>query len=421
MTTFDLDYGTDSKKFEAEEGRFELLGESAHGTPLSDKELGDAFDNPIASEPIEDLVQPGESVLLVVPDATRAVGAGQVTNLLVRRLIANGTMPYDISVIIATGLHRKVTQEEKESILTPFIVQRVKVFDHDPTNLMGFVRVGETSSGIPIELNRVAVEAKHVILIGGINFHYFAGFTGGRKLICPGLASKRTVVGTHSLAFDAERKTRANGVGTGELEGNPVNEAFVEAASFLNPTFAFNTFVDRAGEINRLFCGNWKESHTEACRRYLENRSAAIEEKRPIVIVSAGGIPNDINLIQSHKALNAAARACEEGGTIVLVAECLEGAGSREFEKFLGYGDKSRIADEIAENYAVGGQTAWSLFDKAERFRLKLVTAFDHQALNQAGIERCNSIEEALASSKGSEKGFVMPHGAKYLPVEAHN
>ena len=258
-------------------------GETLRETALSDKELGDAFDLPIGSETIEHLISPGESVLIVVPDATREVGAGQVTNLLVRRLIANGTMPYDISVIIATGLHRKVTREEKESILTPFIVQRLKVFDHDPTDLMGFVRVGETSQGIPVELNRTAVEADHVILIGGINFHYFAGFTGGRKLVCPGIASKRTVKSTHSLAFDSIRKARAEGVGTGELAGNPVHEAFVEAASFVSPAFAFNTFTDEAGKITKVFSGDWKQSHEKACEEYRQERAVSLESKRPLV------------------------------------------------------------------------------------------------------------------------------------------
>ena len=135
---------------------------------------------------------------------------------------------------------------------------------------MHIVRLGETSSGIPIELNRALVEHDHVIIIGGVTFHYFAGFTGGRKLICPGLASTRTISETHKLAFDCESRTRRDGVDTGRLDGNAVHEAFIEAVAKVTPAFAVTTFVNDAGNAVDLYCGNWISSHCagRACRRH---------------------------------------------------------------------------------------------------------------------------------------------------------
>src|SRR6188768_2160325 len=208
MAVIDLKYGTVSVPVDYDAHAFDVLGDACGHVGLSDSEIGKRLDNPIDSKTLENKVHSGDTVLIVVPDATREVGCGQVVNLVVRRLIASGIGPHDIRIIFATGIHRKVTDAEKESILTPFIVQRIKTLDHAPRDLMGIVRLGETAGGIPIELNRALIEHDHIVLIGGVSFHYFAGFTGGRKLVCPGLASTRTVTSTHRLAFDCETKSR---------------------------------------------------------------------------------------------------------------------------------------------------------------------------------------------------------------------
>ncbi len=214
MHQINLKYGRSNLPLEYDSGRFEILSAVSGGPALSDAEVGGRMDRAIDSPPLEDIVRPGQTVLIVVPDATRQTGCGQVINLIIRRLIANGTSPHEIRIIFATGIHRKVTEAEKASILTPFIAQRINTIDHDPRDLMQIMRFGETSGGIPIELNRALAEHDHVVIIGGITFHYFAGFTGGRKLICPGLASVRTVSETHKLAFDCEIKSRREGVDT---------------------------------------------------------------------------------------------------------------------------------------------------------------------------------------------------------------
>ena len=167
-----LKYGRSGIPFQYDEDEFELLGSLIEQTGLTDSEIGERLDQPIDSQGIEEIVSSGETVLIVVPDATRQTACGQVVNLLVRRLIANGTLPHEISIIFATGIHRHVTNEEKQQILTPFINQRIKTFDHGPRDLMQIVQLGETSSGIPVGLNRALIEHDHVILIGGVTFHY---------------------------------------------------------------------------------------------------------------------------------------------------------------------------------------------------------------------------------------------------------
>ncbi len=411
MPTIDLKYGTAAIPFEYDIDRFDVLGQTSHKPALSDVEIGEKLDQPIDAPALEEKIKPGETVLLVVPDATRETAAGQVVNLLVRRLIANGTTPFEISIIFATGIHRKVTEAEKSSILTPFIAQRIKTLDHDPRDLMQIVRVGETSGGVPVELNRAVLEHDHVILIGGVTFHYFAGFTGGRKLICPGLASARTVAATHKLAFDCETLSRRDGVDTGKLDGNAVHEAFMEAVAMVDTAFAITTVVDDAGEIVDLFCGNWKTSHRAACDAYAAEHTIKFKEKRDLVIASCNGFPHDINIVQAHKTLDAASRACSDGGTIVLLAECADGLGRDDFLNWFDAADSSDLAANLCKKYQVNGQTAWSLLKKAERFNIQIVTGLEK---SQTDKMRLVKITDPASVISTADKGYILPFGGKF-------
>lgn len=415
-------YGKTQIPFEYDENQFQVLGYKKENPSLSDAEIGAKLDNPIDSKPLEEIINAGESVLIVVPDATRQTACASVVNLLIRRLIANGTMPFEISIIFATGIHRKVTDDEKRELLTPFIVQRIKILDHNAKDLMQiagldskqFVNLGEIN-GAPIELNRVLTEHDHVIIVGGITFHYFAGFTGGRKLICPGLASSRTISTTHALAFDCETKSRREGVGTALLDGNAVHEAFMQAAAKINPSFSINTIVNDKGEAVKLFCGDWISSHRKACEFYAENHTIEIAEKRDLVIVSCGGFPHDINLIQAHKALETASLACNDSGTIIFLAECADGLGRSDFLNWFEAETSKRLAENLCANYQVNGQTAWSLLRKGERFNIQIITSLTENETRQMRLQKARSLEEILSASDKIVKGYILPFGAKFL------
>src|SRR5437763_1329713 len=322
MSEIKLGYGRESVSFTYDEARFRVLEvEASENRPLTDVEIGEAVDAPIESPPLEEIVSAGESVLIVVSDATRATASAQVVNLLVRRLIESGVAPGDVSIIFATGIHRAVTPEEKRELLTPFIAQRIKTINHDAQDSASMIQLGTTAHGTPVEVNRALKEHDHVILTGAIGFHYFAGFTGGRKSICPGLASTRTIEATHMLALDFERGGRRAGVWPGLLDGNAVIEECERVAALIDPAFSINAVVDEHGHPEQVFAGHWRAAHRRACEDYTSGHSVRIKEKRDVVIVSCGGAPYDINMIQAHKALDMAADACRERRTLPLVAE----------------------------------------------------------------------------------------------------
>lgn len=418
MPTIELGYGPDTIKFEYDSARFDVLTpDKSEAHPLTDAEIGAALDTPIDSPPLEDLVGPGDSVLIVASDATRATGSPRIINLLVRRLIQNGVPPGDIAIIFATGIHRPVRQDERAELLSPFIAQRIRTIDHDAYDASQLIRIGVTPSGAAIEVNRALKEFSKVILTGAVGFHYFAGYTGGRKSICPGLASAQTIEATHMLALDFERGGRRAGVSAGLLKGNAVSEECERVAAMIAPAFVVNAIVDDRGRIEQVFAGHWDAAHKQACAAYASSHTRRIAEKRELVIASCGGSPYDLNMIQSHKALDMAAAACLDGGTIILLAECGDGLGRADFLKWFESADSRALEARLREAYEVNGQTAWALLTKTERFRVHFVTRLSDDDVRKMRMIPVHSIDEALANILPNTKGYIMPRGAALLPV----
>ena len=418
MPTIEIGYGRSSIAFDYDPTRFDVLApDGAASHPLSDVDIGAALDAPIDSLPLEELVTAGDRVLIVVSDATRATGSAQIVNLLVRRLIENGTQPADIAIIFATGIHRAVRPDEKSELLTPFIAQRIRTIDHDAYDSSQLIQLGVTEHGTPVRVNQALKEFDKVILTGAVGFHYFAGFTGARKSICPGLAAAQTIEATHMLALDFERGGRREGVGAGRLAGNAVHEECDRIAAIIDPVFSVNAIVDERGRCEKVFAGHWRTAHGRACQDYAASHSVRIAEKRELVVVSCGGSPYDINLIQAHKALDMAAAACVDGGLIVLLAECGDGLGRPDFLKWFESDDSRALEGRLREAYEVNGQTAWALLTKAERFRVQIVTKLPDDDVRRMRMNPVRSIDEALTKISTSAKGYIMPRGAALLPV----
>lgn len=411
-----LPYGRTTLTFSWERDRFAVVSDdSITEKSLTDFEVGAALDSPIGSPPLDEIVDSDDSVLIVVSDATRPTASAQVVNLLVRRLVQIGVAPAQMAVIFATGIHRPVTEQEQLELLTPFIVQRLQVLQHDAYDRSKLISFGATESGLEVELSSALQRYTRVILTGGVNYHYFAGFTGGRKSICPGLASAETIKATHMLALDFETGARRAGVGTGLLDGNAVHEECERIAELVEPAFGINTIVDPAKRAVKLFCGDWRLAHGAACEHYLDHHSVRLPEKRDVVIASCGGFPYDINLIQAHKALDMASHACKDGGTIVLLAECSDGLGRPDFLKWFESRDARALAGRLRNDYEVNGQTAWALLTKAERYRVCLLSELPDEQVKLMRMTPLRSIAEALEGAH-SQKGFIMPRGAAILP-----
>jgi nickel-dependent lactate racemase len=418
MPIIQLGYGQTSIDFEYDPARFDVIAPKLNQSPqLAASEINAALDAPVDSSPLEELINAGDNVLIVVSDATRATGSAQIIHLLVRRLIQNGTAPGDIAIIFATGIHRAVRPEEKTQLLTSFIAQRIRTIDHDANDSDQLIKIGAMESGTPIKVNRALKEYSKVIITGAVGFHYFAGFTGGRKSICPGLASAETIEATHMLALDFERGGRRLGVGTGLLDGNAVNEECERVASMIAPTFSINAIVNEHGHPEKIYAGHWGAAHRRACEDFLANHSVQISAKRDVVIVSCGGAPYDINMIQAHKALDMAAVACLDGGLIIVLAECGDGLGRADFMKWFESENSRALEERLREAYEVNGQTAWSLMTKTETFRVHIISDLPGDETRRMKMIPATSVQEALSHIPSTAKGYIMPRGAAALPI----
>ncbi len=356
----------------------------------------------------------GKRVLVIVSDLTRSTGAREFLPGLLTQL----DRAAEVRFLFATGLHRPLGDEDKIAIVGSDIFKTYPMLDHHPDT--GNVYIGDTSLGNRVEIDRQVLEHELVVLTGSIGFHYFAGFSGGRKSLLPGVASKESIQFNHLLVLNREGSGRDPGVGVARLDGNPVHDDMVEGAALADrELFLYNTILD-SGKVRKAFAGHWVEAHRRGAADYLANHGVELERRRRLAIVSCGGFPRDINMIQAHKALEFAQYAVEPGGTIVLLAECREGTGHPSFYPWFKHSDLEEFERTLRVNYEVYGQTAYSLLSKARRFRVVCVSQLPDEKIRAMGMEPAPSLDDALSMvdpQVRSEPGYVLPFGADVLPV----
>jgi lactate racemase len=364
---------------------------------------------------------PGEKVVIVTSDITRYTGSELYLPLLVDRLNSSGIMDNDIEILIALGIHRKQTDLEHRKIIGS-LHRRIRVVDHDCDNPDGIVAIGKTTGGIDVEVNRRVVEADRVILTGSIGFHYFAGFSGGRKAILPGVSSRRSCMASHLAVLNSGNERGKNPMAvTGNLEGNPVHGAMMEACAMVAPDLLLNTVVGHDNKVVAAFAGDWREAHLAGCRYYAERFSVPIREKADLVVVSCGGLPKDINLIQAHKSMEYGSRALRDGGVMILLAQCPDGYGHPGFFKWFRVSDLDEHESELRRNYEINGQTAFSIKQKCGLFRIILFSCLPPSEVVSMGMDPAANLHEAFEKAEAylpkDYRSYVIPEGGTVLPV----
>ncbi|HBA88666.1 MAG TPA: nickel-dependent lactate racemase [Geobacter sp.] len=389
---------------------------AAKGTPA--ELIGQALDG--CREALSRFI-PGEQVVIVTSDVTRPTGSDIYLPMLVARLNAAGIRDRDIEIVIALGIHRKQTEAEHKKIVGE-LYGRIKVTDHDCDDPGALVYLGDTARGVPVEVNRRVAKADRLILTGAITFHYFAGFGGGRKSLLPGVSSRRSCMASHFALLNPEEGSgRHPKAVTGNLVGNPVHEAMLEACSYSPPDFILNTVLDADKKIIAAFAGDWRSAHLEGCNYYSAAFSRPIAERADLVVVSCGGFPKDINLIQAHKSMEYASRALKPGGVMVLLAECRDGYGNATFFNWFGYRSCAELESALRKHYEINGQTAWSVKEKAERFRIVLVSRLPAEEVETMGMIPAEGLQQALDLAlpmlPPEFTAYVIPEGGNVLPV----
>lgn len=288
--------------------------------------VAEALASPIGSPRLSDLARGRSHVVILSPDHTRAMPSRDTISALLDE-IWRGNAAAKVTLLVATGLHRAPTQDELLARYGSEILRSVRVVCHDPDDEDALEPLGTLPSGSPLYINKIAAQADLLVAEGLLEPHFFAGYSGGRKLVLPGVASRKSVLYNHSAGMIGHSQTRV-----GVTSGNLVAADMEEAARRSRLAFALSVCVDENKRIIAAFAGEPLESHRQGCE-YVEGLAQVTAEEADVTVVGNGGYPLDQNLYQAVKGMHTAAYVTRPGGVIVMCAECVDGVGARSFQQ----------------------------------------------------------------------------------------
>ena len=415
-----LPYGDNFVEFEVPEKNLLAIVSPNDTQPAldTDQEITRALDNPIGMKKIEDIAKPEDSVVLLVDDNTRLTPCAKVLPEVIKRLDTVGVKENNIKIIIATGTHRSLFPEEIERKVGAEIVQKIEVLNHSWKE--DLVYVGKTSQGTPIEVNRYVLEAKVKVGIGNVIPHPLAGWSGGAKIIQPGVCGKSTTGATHILGAIYPNSFLG-------VVDNPIRQEIESVAKKVGLTMIINTVLNHRGEVVKVFAGDFIKAHREAVKEAKHIWGVKIPALADIVIVSS--YPCDLDFWQAGKALCVAELVVKRGGDIIFLTPCPEGISTnREHLEVMEelYGLKSRDIYRVARQKGIDDLCAVATAVGTARHReLASITVIsDGLGVEEAqllGFDWKESLEEVL------ENGFrrqgenarisILTHGGETIPL----
>ena len=389
---------------EPNEVKIDKLGEAA---------VKAALQNPIGSLPLSRVVKPGEKIAIVTSDITRPVPSYEIIPSVLDELRKAGVANDDITVVFALGIHRGHTTDEMKKLVGEEVYSTVRCIDGDPEDC---VHMGDTKLGTPVDITRVVAEADRRIGIANIEYHYFAGYSGGAKSLMPGVSTRRAIQSNHSRMILPE-------AAAGRLEGNPVRMDIEEAVLRHCPLdFIVNVVLDERKKVICAVAGHFIEAHRAGCEFLDSLYGKNIDACADIVIASQGGAPKDLNLYQTQKALDNAKNAVKQGGIIILVGSCREGLGEDVFEEWMTSSKSPEaMIERIGRDFQLGGHKAAAIALVLRKADVYLVSEMDPEFVKRIFLNPYESVQAALnaAFEKLGKNAsvLVMPYGGSTLPV----
>lgn len=291
-----------------------------------------------------------------------------------------------------------------------YVYETVSCIDTDPNDC---IHVGTSKAGTPYNVFSKVVNVDRRICVGNIEYHYFAGYSGGAKAIMPGVCTRASIQSNHSMMVQ-------DGASTGRIEGNPVRKDIDEVADFVPIDFIVNVVLDEHKKLLKSFAGHYIKAHRAGCEFLDGLYRVEIEKKYDIVVVSAGGHPKDINLYQAQKALDNASFAVADGGVIILVASCGEGLGESVFERWMTSYTPKEMVVKIKENFELGGHKAAAISMVLEKADIFLVSSLADDFVSSLSLIPFSDVNEAIdaaVAKKGESASVcVIPYGGATLP-----
>ena len=392
----------DRTAFSAEVGDIVLKGVYSSKLPepamSGEAYVSEALDNPIASQRLEDIAVGKRTAVVIASDHTRPVPSRIIMPQILERL-RRGQPDIDITILIATGCHRQTTEAELSDKFGAEICRRERIVIHDADDAASLVEVGRLPSGGRLILNKLVMETELVVAEGFVEPHFFAGFSGGRKSVLPGIAARESVMANHCAEFISSPYAR-----TGNLENNPIHKDMLYAAEVARLAFIVNVVLDEKKRIVRAVSGDSRKAHEAACAWLLEQCRVAVPTA-DIVITSNGGYPLDQNVYQSVKGMTAAEACCRAGGVIVMVASCKDGHGGKAFYESLSKYTAQELQEQISRvprNQTKPDQWQVQIMARvmANHTVIMVTTDCSHNLLRSMHLLAASTIDEALALAR---------------------
>jgi len=341
------------------------------------------------------------NIAVVVSDKTRLCGYPEYLPWITELLHQKGAGKENISFYIAYGTHPP--QSEEESICTyGDIYREYKFIHHNCRDESVFEISGITKRGTPVTIRKDILLSTLILTFGAISHHYFAGYGGGRKMLFPGLASRQAVYQNHSLFLDKKTRLLSTGCQPGNLTGNPLAEDLEEIDTFMPPKISIHGILNSSGKVCRLMAGNTYSDFEEACRIHDSYYRYTPQHEFNLVVASSGGYPKDINFIQAHKSVHHAAAFVKDGGTLLMLSECIDKIGSDYFMQYLKAGSFEAAFSMLETKYEGNGGTALSMMGKTKRIRICMLTSLSEEDCNTLGVTKitADEIRQIIAAEK---------------------
>ncbi len=350
---------------------------------------------------------------VVVADKTRLCDYPTCLPRLLEALMEAGADPGGLRMFIAYGTHTRQSEAESRGAYGD-VYGRFSFIHHHANDRALFEHLGKTPAGTPVLLREDLLACTCVITFGAVSHHYFAGYGGGRKLIFPGLGFRDAVYHNHALFLDKKNKGLAPGCRPGILKGNPVAEDLAAYEAVFPAHLAIHGILDRHGKVCDLMVGTGPEDFRKACAAHGRYCEVRVKKEYPWVLASCGGHPKDINFIQSHKALENAARFVQDNGTLVILARCGDGVGSESFLKYFSMGGFDGAFEALIRHYEGNGGTALSMMAKTNRIRILMVTELDENVCKAMGGKKI-SFDTAVARIQNRDGPLAVIPDAGFL------
>jgi nickel-dependent lactate racemase len=344
------------------------------------------------------------NIAVVLSDKTRLCGYPEYLPWLTEILMQKGAKKENICFYIAYGTHPRQTDEESLNSYGT-VYRDFRFVHHDCTDNSAFEICGKTKRGTPVTIRKDILNNTLLLTFGAISHHYFAAYGGGRKLLFPGLAERKAVYHNHGLFLDLKSRTLATGCQPGNLEGNPLADDLKEIDSFIPPKISIHGIMNSSGKPCKLMIGNCYNDFLKACEVHDSFYRYNSQKQFDLVIASSGGYPKDINFIQAHKSVHHASAFVKDGGTLVVLLECIDKIGSNYFMKYLEAGSFEAAFLQLEKNYEGNGGTALSMMTKTKRIRILMLTSLDEDTCKTLGTGK--TTEEQIQKLIDSEKGTI--------------